>query len=97
MTDIEAAVLEVLGTGEDFGLAIHGRLVAARAAPASWSVMHVYPLLRGMEAAGWLVSRDGEPLAERGGRPRVHYAVTEEGQRALAAHRAPAHGVVALT
>ena len=45
----------------------------------------VYTALMRLEAKGYVVSREGEPTAQRGGRRRRLYRVTAHGQRALAA------------
>ena len=41
----------------------------------------VYPALRELESEGLLESYDGEPVHERGGRPRRYYRITAEGRR----------------
>jgi len=47
----------------------------------------VYATLERLEAKGYLESRLGEPVAERGGRPRRYYRVRPTGARALEASR----------
>lgn len=61
----------------------------------------VYPVLRSLEADGLLRSWDGDPVPERGGRPRRYYELTAEGRRvatgeakAIAALLKPALGRV---
>lgn len=41
----------------------------------------VYPALKALEREGLLRSFDGEPMPERGGRPRRYYELTGEGWR----------------
>lgn len=80
MTNVEAhrmSLLSALIPGEAYGLEIIERLKAAgvrRSIPyAGW----VYPGLRELERAGMVTSRESEPMAERGGRPRRYYRLTE--------------------
>ena len=44
----------------------------------------VYTALMRLESKGYVVSREGAPTAQRGGRRRRLYRVTPHGQRALA-------------
>lgn len=79
--DPKVALLQALIAGESYGLELidrirtnsGGRLVLAQA--------RVYPTLRALEAEGLVESRDGDPLPERGGRPRRYYELTAEGRR----------------
>jgi DNA-binding PadR family transcriptional regulator len=48
----------------------------------------LYTSLDRLESKGLVTSRLGDPLAERGGRPRRYYAVTEAGIEAVRAARA---------
>jgi len=48
----------------------------------------LYTSLDRLESKGLVTSRLGDPLAERGGRPRRYYAVTEAGVQAVRAARA---------
>ncbi|GMV23492.1 MAG: PadR family transcriptional regulator [Vicinamibacterales bacterium] len=53
------------------------------------SISATYVTLERLEGKGLVRSRIGEPIAERGGRRRRHYALTMVGRRVLAAsHRA---------
>lgn len=47
----------------------------------------VYVTLERLEAKGYLTSRVGEPVPERGGRPRRYYAVSAGSIGALASSR----------
>ncbi len=47
----------------------------------------VYPALRDLEDEGLLESYEGDPLPERGGRPRRYYKLTALGATAAMAHR----------
>jgi DNA-binding PadR family transcriptional regulator len=47
------------------------------------SLAAVYKTLERLEDKGYVVSRIGEPTAERGGRRKKHYQLLAPGQRAL--------------
>ncbi len=78
----KAALLQALVRGESFGLELiervrdrtKGRLVLGQGS--------VYPALRELEREGLVESYDGDPLPERGGRPRRYYRLTAAGARA---------------
>jgi DNA-binding PadR family transcriptional regulator len=42
--------------------------------------VRVYPALRHLEREGYVASRDSEPVAERGWRPRAYYSITDKGR-----------------
>ncbi len=48
----------------------------------------VYPALKALEREGLVRSFEGEPLSERGGRPRRYYELTGEGRRVAMEQRA---------
>jgi PadR family transcriptional regulator PadR len=91
--DTKVALLQALVQGDSYGLELiervknttnnHIRIVQGR----------VYPALRELEAEGLLESYDGDPLRERGGRPRRYYRITAEGRRAA---RSDARAIAAL-
>lgn len=82
----QLVLLAVLHLGEDaYGVPVlqllrerAGRRIARGA---------LYTVLDRLETKGCLTSRTGEPVAERGGRPRRYYTVTASGQFALAESR----------
>ena len=83
----ELVLLSVLRLGEDAdGGSVRDEL--AEAAERSVSVSTVYVTLMRLEEKGFATSWKGEPTAERGGKARRMYAVTEEGRAALEAVRA---------
>lgn len=65
-----AAILAVLDEGESYGLEIMDR---ARQLGFWLTQSSLYPELRSMEREGLLVSWEGDPLPERGNRPRRYY------------------------
>jgi len=56
----------------------------------------IYPLLREMENEGFLDSYEGEPMPERGGRPRRYYRLTAEGAKKASADRQIVAGIFGL-
>lgn len=76
------AVLAVLMSGKSYGLEI---IEKVRERTNGFIVLNegsVYPTLKAMEREGLLRSFEGDPLPERGGRPRRYYELTGEGRRA---------------
>ena len=83
--DTKVALLQALISGESYGLELIERVKDATGGRTTLQQGRVYPVLRQLEAEGLLESYDGEPLAERGGRPRRYYKLTAEGRRAAKA------------
>lgn len=81
--------LTVSDLGEACTLDIADTLLAS--GTATWWDRRLHPFvgpdLRHLERAGLLVSREGEPVPERGGRPRFYYRLTEKGQAIVAGAR----------
>jgi DNA-binding PadR family transcriptional regulator len=79
----------VAALGEPYSLQVADQLLAVGTATWWDRRLHpqVQPELRRLERAGLLVSREGEPLPERGGRPRFYYRLTEKGQAIVAGAR----------
>lgn len=79
----------VAALGEPYSLQVADQLLAAGTATWWDRRLHpqVQPELRHLERTGLLVSREGEPLPERGGRPRFYYRLTEKGQAIVAGAR----------
>jgi PadR family transcriptional regulator PadR len=80
--DTKVALLQALIQGESYGLELIERVKDATRGQVKLLQGRVYPALRELEAEGLLESYDGEPLPERGGRPRRYYKLTAEGRRA---------------
>ncbi len=88
------AILAVLMHGRSFGLEIiekvhtrtHGKIVLNQGT--------VYPALKALEREGLVRSFEGEPLPERGGRPRRYYELTGEGRRAAVEQKRAIPGVL---
>ena len=66
---------------EAYGVTISDE-IASRSGRAV-SLGAVYKTLERLETKGFVVSRIGEPTAERGGRRKKHFRVLAVGQRAL--------------
>jgi PadR family transcriptional regulator, regulatory protein PadR len=76
------AILAVLMHGKSYGLEIIDKVRERTKGAVSLNEGSVYPALKAMEKEGLLKSFDGEPVPERGGRPRRYYELTGEGRRA---------------
>jgi PadR family transcriptional regulator PadR len=83
----KAALLQALVRGPGYGLDLiervkkqtHGKFVLGQGS--------VYPALRELEREGLLESYEGEPLPERGGRPRRYYKLNALGAKAAIEQR----------
>lgn len=84
MIDPRTALLQSLTFGDGYGLELIKRLKERTAGKVVLGQGSTYPALRSLEREGLAESYEGEPLAERGGRPRVYYRLTEKGRRAAA-------------
>ena len=82
MIDTRTAILQALMKGESYGLEVIDRVKEMSGGKIKLLQGRVYPVLRELETDGFLKSYDGEPVAERGGRPRRYYELTAEGRRA---------------
>jgi PadR family transcriptional regulator PadR len=81
MTEVKVALLQALISGDSYGLEIIDRVREATHGRFVMMQGRVYPALRELESEGLLESYDGDPLPERGGRPRRYYRLTAEGRR----------------
>lgn len=70
---VRDAILRVLAAGPSFGLEIIERVKTITNGVLVLGQGSVYPALRTLEDEGLLESYEGEPLPERGGRPRRYY------------------------
>jgi PadR family transcriptional regulator, regulatory protein PadR len=77
-----AALLQALISGKGYGLELIERVEQRTKGAVTLHQGSVYPALRSLEDEGLLRSYDGEPLPERGGRPRRYYELTAKGRRA---------------
>src|SRR6266498_3024341 len=80
--DTRTALLQALVQGESYGLELIERVKKNTNGGMKIQQGRVYPVLRALEADGLLESYDGDPLPERGGRPRRYYKLTAKGLRA---------------
>ncbi|MDZ4696659.1 MAG: PadR family transcriptional regulator [Deltaproteobacteria bacterium] len=78
----KAALLRALVQGEGFGLDLIDRVKVMSGGEVMLGQGSVYPALRDLEREGLVSSWEGEPTAERGGRPRRYYKLTALGKRA---------------
>lgn len=81
------AILMSLMGGRGFGLEIIQRVRERSNGKIILNEGSVYPALKALERDGLLRSYDGEPLPERGGRPRRYYELTGEGRRVATEQR----------
>jgi DNA-binding PadR family transcriptional regulator len=68
-----------------YGITISEEVV--KATGKTWLTGSIYASLSRLLKHGLVVSIEGEPTAERGGRRKIYYKLTPEGQRALLAVR----------
>lgn len=78
-------VLAVLARGENYGYALLREVERLSGGALAWREGMLYPVLHRLEREGLIES--SWRVAESGKR-RKYYAITKEGQRALAAERA---------
>ncbi|HZH75764.1 MAG TPA: PadR family transcriptional regulator [Archangium sp.] len=81
------AILMSLIGGRGFGLEIIQRVRERSNGKILLNEGSVYPALKALERDGLLRSYDGEPMPERGGRPRRYYELTGEGRRVATEQR----------
>ena len=72
--NIRDVIIEALAEGESYGLEIIGR-IERKHGKVYLAQARVYPELRALEREGFLESWEGEPLPERGNRPRRYYRI----------------------
>lgn len=82
LSELEQMVLWTVlrQAGEGYGVSIAEEI--EERAGRSLSLGSLYALLDRLHGAGLLSARQGEPTAERGGRAKRHFAVTERGLEA---------------
>ncbi|WP_438005061.1 PadR family transcriptional regulator [Sorangium sp. So ce321] len=78
----KAALLQALVSGPGYGLDLIERVKKQTNGGLVLGQGSVYPALRELEREGLLDSYEGEPIPERGGRPRRYYKLNAMGARA---------------
>lgn len=81
MLDSRTALLQALIRGESYGLELIERVGELYRGRKRLSQATIYPMLRALESEGLVRSFDGDPMPERGGRPRRYYELTAKGLR----------------
>jgi len=92
----KAALLQALIEGEAYGLALIARVKERTNGGVVLHQGSIYPALRELEREGFVTARAGEPLPERGGRPRIYYQLTAEGVRQARADQGVVIGLFGL-
>jgi DNA-binding PadR family transcriptional regulator len=77
-------VLSILADGESYGYALLKRVREVSDGELEWTDGMLYPLLHRLHRQGLVTTEWQSPA---GGRRRKYYAITEEGQAALAEHK----------
>jgi PadR family transcriptional regulator PadR len=81
---------------EGYGLQLIERIKTLTKGKVVFSQGNVYPVLRELERAGLVTSREGEVTEARGGRPRIYYRITAEGLRAATDDAESVQGIFGL-
>lgn len=68
--------------GEAYGITISEQI--SKSTGITWKFGAVYGPLGRLVDNGYLKAIEGEPTAERGGRRKIYYELTDSGKRALA-------------
>ncbi len=85
---MKAALLQALISAPGYGLDLIERVRMQTKGEIVLGQGSVYPALRGMEREGLVESYEGEPIPERGGRPRRYYKLNAHGARVAREQRA---------
>jgi PadR family transcriptional regulator, regulatory protein PadR len=83
----KAALLQALVRGPGYGLDLIERVKKQTNGKLVLGQGSVYPALRELEREGLLESYEGDPLPERGGRPRRYYKLNALGAKAAIEQR----------
>ncbi|HWM95219.1 MAG TPA: PadR family transcriptional regulator [Thermoanaerobaculia bacterium] len=94
--DPKTALLQALVSGDGYGLELIQRVKVRNAGKVVLHQGSIYPALRALEQDGLVESYESEPMAERGGRPRIYYRLTGEGRRAALEERPSLIGLFVL-
>jgi len=91
--DPKTALLQALLAEDGYGLELIDRVKERTSGKVILGQGSIYPALRDLERDGLISSYQGEPLPERGGRPRIYYRLTGEGRRAAVEEREAMWGI----
>lgn len=72
-------LLMALLDGPDYATGLARQLDTLTDGSGAFGDGSIYPALRKLERSGYVVSRKGNPLPERGGRSRIYYELTNSG------------------
>jgi PadR family transcriptional regulator PadR len=92
----KGAILAALIRGKSYGLEIIERVKERTKGAIVLHEGNVYPALKALEKDGLLKSFEGEPIPERGGRPRRYYELTGEGRRVAMEQRQAVSGLFGM-
>lgn len=81
---ITAIILSILRNGDSYGYAIIHRVRELSGGDVEWTAGSLYPVLHRMKTNGWIRDYWLEPEGER---RRRYYAITPDGETALAEER----------
>lgn len=85
---IRLAILRSLLDGRSYGLEIIGRVEKLTNGKIRLHQASIYQILRDIEDDGLALSYYGDPVPERGWRPRRYYELTAKGRTVAEAFRA---------
>ena len=92
----KAALLQALASGPGYGLDLIERVKKQTNMAVELGQGSVYPALRDLEEDGLLESYEGEPMPERGGRPRRYDKLTALGAKAAMVQREVVFGLFGM-
>ena len=84
LSRIEEVLLLAIWKLKDNAYGISIREQVEKDTGVEWMSGAIYAPLHRLEKKGLVRTMEGEPVAERGGRRKIFYIVTEDGKRALA-------------
>ncbi len=87
LTSSEEVVLLAIWKLQDNAYGPTIRSLVSKTTNEKWTIGAIYPPLHRLYKKGFVHSVKGEPVAERGGRSKVYYTLTEEGKKALVKYR----------
>lgn len=87
VVSVRAALLQALVRGPGYGLDLIERVKTQTGGKFVLGQGSVYPALRELEREGLLESYEGDPVPERGGRPRRYYRLNAAGAKAATEQR----------
>ena len=67
---------------EAYGVKIREQVIKDTA--VKWTIGAIYAPMHRLEKKGMVLTIEGEPVPERGGRRKIFYRITKEGRNALA-------------